>query len=168
MPGNDPVLELGIISDTHGLLRPELFQALEGVQHILHAGDVGSLDVLTALEAVAPVTAVTGNTDGFDLRHRLPEVQELKIGGLKTVVIHGHQFGGSPAPALLREAYPDAGLVIFGHTHRPVMVNIEGTWFVNPGSCGPRRFDLPVEVVRATLQGGVFRGRAMPLVPPGA
>jgi len=164
MPGNDPILELGIISDTHGLLRPELFRALEGVHHILHAGDVGSPDVLTALETVAPVTAVTGNTDGFDLRHRLPDVQELELGGLKTVVVHGHQFGRSPTPGLLREAYPDAGLVVFGHTHRPLMVNFEGTWFVNPGSCGPRRFDLPVEVVRATLQKGVFRGRPVSLM----
>jgi uncharacterized protein len=168
VPGNDPVLELGIVSDTHGLLRPELFRVLEGVHHILHAGDVGSPDLLTALEAVAPVTAVTGNTDGFDLRHRLPEVQELELGDLKTIVIHGHQFGRSPTPAVLRKAYPDAGLVVFGHTHRPVMVNLEGTWFVNPGSCGPRRFDLPVEVVRATLQGGLFQGRAISLAPPDA
>jgi uncharacterized protein len=160
---NDPVLELGILSDTHGLLRPGLFRALEGVDHILHAGDVGPPDILTVLEAVAPVTAVTGNTDGFELRHRLPEVRELELGGIRTVVIHGHQFGRSPSPALLREAFPDAGLVVFGHTHRPVLVKLDGAWFVNPGSCGPRRFDLPVEMVRATIRGGVFRGRAVTL-----
>ncbi|CAN5638573.1 metallophosphoesterase family protein [soil metagenome] len=156
-------IELAIISDTHGLLRPSLFRALEGVDHILHAGDVGSSDILTALEAVAPVTAVTGNTDGFELRHRIPEVQTLEIGGIRVVVTHGHQFGRGPTPALLREAWPDAGLVVFGHTHRPLMEEIGDAWFVNPGSCGPRRFDLPVEMVRATIANGRFQAEAIPL-----
>jgi len=164
VPAEDRI-ELGIISDTHGLLRPALFRALEGVDHILHAGDVGPPDILTALEAVAPVTAVTGNTDGFELRHRVPEVQTLELGGIRVVVTHGHQFGRGPTPALLREGWPDAGLVVFGHTHRPLMERIGGAWFVNPGSCGPRRFNLPVEMVRATISGGIFSGEAVPLEP---
>jgi uncharacterized protein len=113
--------EVGILSDTHGLLRPSVFHALEGVDHILHAGDVGNPDILTALEALAPVTAVWGNTDGFDLRHRVPEVARVGLAGLSVVVLHGHRFGRTPTPEVLREAYPEAGLVVYGHTHRPVM-----------------------------------------------
>ncbi len=158
-------VHLGILSDTHGLLRPRVLELLEGVDHILHAGDVGSHDILLALEAVAPVTAVTGNTDGFDLRRHLPELQRLVVGGLQVVVTHGHQFGRSPGPILLGEAYPEADLVVFGHTHRPLLEREGGSWFVNPGSCGPRRFELPVEIVLATIENGRFEGRAVVVEP---
>jgi uncharacterized protein len=155
--------EVGILSDTHGLLRPSVFHALEGVDHILHAGDVGNPDILTALEALAPVTAVWGNTDGFDLRHRVPEVARVGLAGLSVVVLHGHRFGRTPTPEVLREAYPEAGLVVYGHTHRPVMEELGGAWFVNPGSCGPRRFQLPVGLARGVVEAGRFRGRWMEL-----
>ncbi len=143
-------MELGIISDTHGLIRPQLFQLLESVDHILHGGDLGSVDLVVELEALAPVTVVPGNTDGFDLRDRFPEVQRLELAGMSVVVTHGHQLG-SPSPDNLGPAFPEADLIVFGHTHIPLLEEREGRWFVNPGSCGPRRFARPVSLVRATI-----------------
>jgi uncharacterized protein len=143
-------MELGIISDTHGLIRPQLFQLLEGVDHILHGGDLGPIELLAELEAMAPVTVVPGNTDGFDVRDRVPAVQHLDLAGMNVVVTHGHQLG-SPSPDNLGPAFPQADLIVFGHTHIPLLEERDGRWFVNPGSCGPRRFDRPVSVVRATI-----------------
>jgi putative phosphoesterase len=151
-------LVLGILSDTHGLLRPEVFTHLEGVHLILHAGDVGPPHVLTELGAIAPVLAVSGNTDGFDLRSKAPEVVEKQIGGANVVLIHGHQLGRSPTPERLHAAYPKADLIIFGHTHEPLLVKESGCTFINPGSCGPKRFHLPVGLVRGTLIQGRFDG----------
>jgi putative phosphoesterase len=146
-------MRVGIVSDTHGLLRPELFEALDGVEHILHAGDIGSLDILAELEALAPVTAVWGNTDGWEVGHRVREVAEVELGGVGVVVIHGHQLG-SPTPAALAARYPDAGLVVFGHTHQPLIERVGGVLAVNPGSAGPRRFRLPVSLALATMDEG--------------
>jgi putative phosphoesterase len=146
-------MKVGILSDTHGLLRPELFEALDGVDQILHAGDIGSLDLLAELEALAPVTAVWGNTDGWDVRGRVPETAEVELGGVRVVVIHGHQLG-SPTPAALAARYPAAGLVVFGHTHQPLIERVGGVLAVNPGSVGPRRFKLPVSLGLATIDEG--------------
>ena len=143
-------VRIGVISDTHGLLRSEVFHHFAGVDRILHAGDIGSLEILTELEAVAPVTAVTGNTDGFELRARLPEVAELECAGCILVVVHGDQFG-SPAPPVLRATYPDADIIVYGHTHRPMVDRAEGRLVVNPGAAGPRRFDLQPSVGILTL-----------------
>ncbi len=156
-------MKVGILSDTHGLLRPELFEALDGVEHILHAGDIGSLDILAELEAVAPVTAVWGNTDGWDVRGRVPEVAEVELGGVRVVVIHGHQLG-SPTPAALAARYPVAGLVVFGHTHQPLIERVGGVLAVNPGSVGPRRFKLPVSLALATIDEGSVDVRLQTLV----
>jgi putative phosphoesterase len=134
-------MRIGLISDTHGRLRPEVFKHFENVDHILHAGDIGDLDILTALEMLAPVTAVFGNVDDFQARARLPEIATLDVEGRHIVVVHGHQLG-SPTPALLRKAHPDGDIVIFGHTHRPEAEWIEGRLFVNPGSAGAPRFRL--------------------------
>ncbi|MBI4420499.1 MAG: metallophosphoesterase family protein, partial [Gemmatimonadetes bacterium] len=98
-------MRLGIISDTHGQLRPEVFHAFSQVDHILHAGDVGDADLLIELEALAPVTAVYGNVDDFRLRSRLPKVVECELDGFLITVTHGDQFG-SPSPAKLRAAFP--------------------------------------------------------------
>jgi putative phosphoesterase len=146
-------MRVGIVSDTHGLLRPELFEALDGVDRILHAGDIGSLDILAELEALAPVTAVWGNTDGWDVCRRVPEVAEVELGGVRVVVAHGHQLG-SPTPAALAARCPDAGLVVFGHTHQPLIERVGGVLAVNPGSAGPRRFRLPVSLALATIDEG--------------
>lgn len=141
-------MKIGLISDTHGLLRPEVFRALEGVDHILHAGDVGDAEILVELRAIAPLTAVWGNTDGWEIRERVPETARLELGGRTVVVTHGHPFG-SPTPAALAEAHPDAELVVFGHSHRPVIRRVGRVLAVNPGSAGPRRFSLPVTVAIA-------------------
>ena len=154
---------IGIISDTHGLLRPQVFTAFEGVEHILHAGDVGPPDLLAELEAIAPVTAVWGNTDGFDVRERVPEEAHLELAGVRIVVVHGQQFG-SPTPALVAAAYPDAGLVVFGHSHQPVIRRVGEVLAVNPGSAGPRRFRHPVCVALAELEAGRVEARLVTVV----
>jgi putative phosphoesterase len=153
---------LGILSDTHGLLRPEVLKALEGVEHILHAGDVGELEILTELEAIAPVTAVWGNTDDWDVRGKVPEIAELEVGGLKVGVMHGHQLG-SPRPSSVAARFPEAGLVVFGHTHVPVMETVGSVLAINPGSVGPRRFHLPVSLAIATVESGVVTARMITL-----
>ncbi len=157
-------MRLGIISDTHGLLRPEVFDAFAGVDHILHAGDVGSLDLLAELEALAPVTAVYGNTDGPELRRALPDVAQLELDGFDVVVIHGDQLG-SPTPASLNAAFPAAQIIVFGHTHRPLLTLVDVVVTVmNPGGAGPRRFNLPPSVGIMELEAGIPpRGRLLPL-----
>jgi putative phosphoesterase len=134
-------MRIGLISDTHGLLRPEVFQQFAGVERILHAGDVGSMEVLAELALIAPVTAVPGNTDGFEIRARLPEVATLELAGQQIVVIHGDQFG-RPTPFALRVAYPKADIIVYGHTHRPLIDRADGKLVINPGAAGPRRFEL--------------------------
>ncbi|HEX6104537.1 MAG TPA: metallophosphoesterase family protein [Gemmatimonadales bacterium] len=158
-------MRLGIIADTHGLLRPEVFQAFEGVEHILHAGDVGPPDLLEELGAIAPVTAVYGNTDGFELRDRLPRVATLELDGFTIVVTHGDQFG-SPTPDGLHEAYPDAEIIVFGHTHRPLLTLVdEVVTVMNPGGAGQRRFNLPPSVGIMELEPGIPpRARLLPLL----
>ena len=159
-------MRVGIISDTHGLLRPEVFDLFAGVDHILHAGDIGSLDLLVELEAIAPVTAVWGNTDPSDVGERLPEIARETIGGVEVVVIHGQQFG-SPTPQRVVGRFSDAGLVVFGHSHRPVIERIGGTLAVNPGSAGPRRFRDPVTVAIATIRDGRVEADLRPIVESG-
>ena len=143
---------IGLISDTHGLLRPEVFKAFDGVDLILHAGDVGDPDILTTLETIAPVRAVWGNTDEWEIRERVPEVARVAIGGGEAVVVHGHQYG-SPTPQRVVRAHPGALLVVFGHSHVPVIERVESTLAVNPGSAGPKRFSLPTTVALATIEG---------------
>lgn len=167
-------MKIGILSDTHGLLRREVFPALEGVEHILHAGDVGDLDILVALEALAPVTAVHGNTDGWELRNRLPASAAVELGGLRFAVAHGHLPAHGTTRERLARAFPSADVVVFGHTHEPYMEEVAPEdaggetgprWFVNPGSCGPRRFRLPVSLARADIQEGTFRPELIRLEP---
>ena len=143
-------MRIGVISDTHNRLRSEVFQHFEGVERILHAGDVGSPDLLTELEAIAPVTAVYGNTDGFELRDRVVEVAELTLEGRRVVVLHGDQLG-SPTPAALRQRHPEADIIIYGHTHRPLVEEVGGVLVVNPGSAGAARFGIPPSVGILTL-----------------
>ncbi|MGH7689629.1 MAG: metallophosphoesterase family protein, partial [Gemmatimonadaceae bacterium] len=129
---------VGLISDTHGLVRPEVFTALDGVELILHAGDVGD-GVLEELAAIAPVRAVYGNTDAPG-DPALAAALEQMVGGVRVHVSHGHELG-SPTPEKLLAAY-DADVLVYGHTHRPLLVNVGGRWVVNPGAAGQRRFDL--------------------------
>ncbi|MBW3627864.1 MAG: metallophosphatase family protein, partial [Gemmatimonadetes bacterium] len=140
---------IGLISDTHGLLRPEVFKAFEGVELILHAGDIGDPDILTALQAIAPVTAVWGNTDDAEIRDLVPEVGRARIGDGEAVVVHGQQFG-SPTPRKVVDAHPGALLVVFGHSHKAVIRHVGATLAVNPGSAGPVRFGQPITCALAT------------------
>jgi hypothetical protein len=158
-------MRLGIIADTHGLLRPEVFRVFERVDHILHAGDVGPPELLDELAALAPVTAVYGNCDDFDLRGRLPAVVEQRIEGLDFVLLHGDQLG-SPTPEALAEAYPNAEVIIYGHTHRPLLTTVDTVVTVmNPGGAGPRRFRLPPTVGIMELEAGLPpRARLVPLL----
>jgi uncharacterized protein len=159
-------MRIGVIADTHGLLRPEVFDVFRDVDHIVHSGDVGSPAILDELAAIAPVTAVYGNTDGWDIRNRLPQVARLELDGFTIVVTHGDQFG-SPTPEKLQAAFPDAEIIVYGHTHRPLLMLVDVVVTVmNPGGAGPRRFDLPASVGVLELEPGIPpRGRLVPLTP---
>jgi putative phosphoesterase len=157
-------LRLGIISDTHGLLRPEVFKVFAKVDYILHAGDIGSVDIITELEALAPLYAVWGNTDGPELRRVLPEVVQMRLEGFDFLVVHGHQLG-SPTPEALHQRWPDAEVIIYGHTHMPLLETVDQVVTVmNPGGAGARRFDLPASVGIMELEPGIPpRARLVPL-----
>jgi uncharacterized protein len=157
-------MRLGVISDTHGLLRPEVFDAFAGVDHIVHAGDLGSLEILEELEAIAPVTAVFGNTDELEVRRRLPQVAAVELDGFDLVVTHGDQLG-SPTPEKLNSACPEAQIIVYGHTHRPLLTLVDVVVTVmNPGSAGPRRFKLAPSVGILELEPGIPpRGRILSL-----
>jgi uncharacterized protein len=157
-------MRLGVIADTHGLLRPEVFDIFGGVDHILHGGDVGSPTILDELRALAPVTAVYGNTDGWDLRAELPQVATLELDGFEIVVTHGDQLG-TPTPEKLHTLFPRAEIIVFGHTHRPLLTLVDVVVTVmNPGGAGPRRFNLQPSVGILELEPGIPpRGRLVTL-----
>ncbi|HUR93951.1 MAG TPA: metallophosphoesterase family protein [Gemmatimonadales bacterium] len=159
-------MRIGVISDTHGLLRPEIFEVFREVDHIVHGGDVGPPALLDELNTLAPVTAVYGNTDGWEIRNRLPQVARLELDGFSIVVTHGDQFG-SPTPDKLQTAFPDAEIIVFGHTHRPLLTLVDVVVTVmNPGGAGARRFNLPASVGILELEPGIPpRGRLVPLTP---
>jgi putative phosphoesterase len=139
-----PVL-VGVISDTHGLVRPQALDALAGSDLIIHAGDVGKPDVLDALRALAPVHAVRGNVDNGSWAARLPMTERVEVGGRLLYVLHIVDD--------LDLDLPTAGFaaVIFGHSHKPSIETRDGVLWLNPGSAGPRRFDLPVSVARVRV-----------------
>jgi len=143
---------VGLISDTHGLLRADVHDALAGVSLILHAGDVGGDSILDELQLIAPVHAVRGNTDAPG-QPRLSERIDRAIGGLQVHVSHGHEVG-SPTPASLTAAY-DADIIVYGHTHKPLIKRIGRQLVVNPGAAGQRRFSLLPSVARITILNGV-------------
>jgi putative phosphoesterase len=141
---------IGLISDTHGLVRPAVFEALDGVELILHAGDVGD-NVLDELGAIAPIEAVYGNTDAVD-DPRLSASIERVIGSVRIHVSHGHEVG-SPTPEKLLAKY-DADVIVYGHTHQQKVVVMNGRLVVNPGAAGARRFKLKPSVAVLTITGG--------------
>jgi len=160
-------MRLGVISDTHGLLRREVFDVFREVDHIFHAGDIGSLSLLTELEALAPVTAVYGNTDDWDVRAAVPKVARVQLDGFEIVVTHGDQFG-RPTPDVLYAAFPDAEIILYGHTHKPLLTLVDLVVTVmNPGAAGQRRFDILPSVGILELESGIPpRGRLVPLTDP--
>jgi uncharacterized protein len=142
---------VGLISDTHGRLRPRVFDVFAAVDLILHAGDVGPSGILVELEALAPVHAVMGNTDPFELHSRAQETVELELEGHRLLMIHGHQLG-APTPQLLRAAYPGRDVIVYGHTHRQRVDDIDGCLIINPGAAGPARFNQDPAVALLTLE----------------
>jgi uncharacterized protein len=142
---------IGLVSDTHGLVRPEIFTALDGVELILHAGDVGGRSVLDELEAIAPVRAVYGNTD-MPGEPGLNHSVLLYLEGLSIHVSHGHELG-SPTPERLLARY-EADVIVFGHTHKPLIERAGPRLVVNPGAAGPKRFNLKPSVARMQVENG--------------
>lgn len=141
-------MRIGLISDTHGLLRPDVHRALAGVDLILHAGDVCGDEILDELALIAPVQAVRGNCDEPS-ESRLAERLDLELGGVRIHVSHGHELG-RPGSAKVAAAY-DADVCVYGHTHRQLIERVEGRLVVNPGAAGPRRFDLVPSVAVLTI-----------------
>jgi putative phosphoesterase len=150
-------LELGIISDTHGLMRPEAVDALAGATLIIHAGDIGTPEVIEALRTIAPVVAVRGNNDKGNWAQALPETEVVEVGGLLLYVLHDVKALDLDPVAAGFHA------VISGHSHRPDMVKRQGVLFLNPGSAGPRRFTLPVSVARLSICGDAIDAQLVEL-----
>jgi len=150
-------LLIGVISDTHGLLRPEAVDALRGSRHIIHAGDVGSPDILEKLFQIAPVTAVRGNIDKEAWARILPETEVIELGGISIYALH------DLARLDLKPQAAGFSVVISGHTHRPQQETRDGVLFFNPGSAGPRRFKLPISVGRLVIEHGKVRGELVEL-----
>jgi|ERR1700678_3367393 uncharacterized protein len=151
-------MKIGLISDTHGLVRPEALQALGGVARIIHAGDIGGASVIETLTGIAPVDVVRGNNDKDPWGARLPEWLALEFEGVRIHVLHDvKELDVDPAAAGFR-------VVIAGHSHKPVVTERGGVLFVNPGSAGPRRFGLPVTVGYLTVAGGTAQAQIKSLL----
>jgi putative phosphoesterase len=151
---------IGLISDTHGLLRPEAVTALRGCEHIVHAGDIMGARILEDLSILAPVTAVRGNNDRGAWADALPQTQMLQIGRVCILVIHDlKELDIDPVGA-------DVQVVVSGHSHQPSVSRRDGVLYVNPGSAGPRRFKLPITVGELRVQGGTAEARIVELTLP--
>src|SRR5271157_6621588 len=149
-----PVI-LGVISDTHGLLRPAAVEALRGSDQILHAGDIGTPEILEALAQIAPVTAVRGNVDTAPWARALPATEVVEAGGLSIYILHDlGRLDLKPEAAGFR-------VVIYGHSHKPKVEEKNAILYFNPGSAGPRRFHLPVTVGRLIVEAGKVRAELM-------
>lgn len=153
-------MRIGVISDTHGLLRPEVAPALEGVERILHLGDVGNASILKELKKIAPVTAIRGNIDREGPCSELPETEVVLVEGRYVYMLHDlNTLHLDPAAAKF-------AAVLSGHTHVPNFYKRKGVLYFNPGSCGPRRFELPVTVgLLTTEEGGKLKAEIIPLTP---
>jgi uncharacterized protein len=149
---------VGVISDTHGLLRPEAVATLEGSDHIIHAGDVGSPDILKELSARAPLTAIRGNIDREAWARKLPETEVLEVGGVSIYVLH------SIADLDLKPHAAGFKAVVSGHSHIAKQEVRDGVLYLDPGSAGPRRFKLPVTVGRLIVQDGAVQGEIFKIV----
>jgi putative phosphoesterase len=146
---------IGVISDTHGLLRPEAVELLRGSEHIIHAGDIGSPEIVPALEKIAPVTAIRGNVDTQSWAQSFAETEVVELGGLHIYVIHDvNALDLNPKAA-------GFAAVISGHSHQPKQEIKEGVLYFNPGSAGPRRFKLPISVGRMEIAGGALSGEVL-------
>lgn len=140
-------MKIGIISDTHGLLRPEVEARLAGVSHIIHAGDIGSPDIIPALGKIAPVSAIRGNVDTGDWARRYPEELTIKLAERSFHVLHDID------DLRLCDLPRDLAVIVYGHSHRAGIKTVDGVVYLNPGSAGPRRFRLPVTLATLDLGG---------------
>jgi putative phosphoesterase len=151
------MLRVCLISDTHGLLRPEAAAFLRGCDHIVHAGDIGAASILSELAAIAPVTAVRGNNDKGPWADVLPETEFVQLDDVFLYVIHDlAQFDIEPRSA-------GVSVVVSGHSHQPASESREGVLYVNPGSAGPRRFKLPISAAELTIEGKLVTSRIVEL-----
>jgi putative phosphoesterase len=151
-------MRIGLISDTHGLVRPEALQALAGVERIIHAGDVGGPEVIDALRSIAPVDVVRGNNDKDPWGAKLPSRLALEFEGVRVHVLHDlKEMDVDPAATGFR-------VVVAGHSHKPVVKERDGVLFVNPGSAGQRRFSLPVTIAYLTISAGTAQAEIKPLL----
>jgi hypothetical protein len=150
-------MRVAVISDTHGLLRPEALSALHGADHILHAGDVGDPAILDALRAIAPVTAIRGNIDEGGSCGHLPPTELVELNGRSIYMLHDvKRLDLNPEAAGI-------AAVVFGHSHKPLIEQRRGVLFLNPGSAGPRRFELPVTVAWLHIEAGGLRAQIVQL-----
>lgn len=159
VPERANVHVVGVISDTHGLLRPEAVAALQGSELILHAGDIGDKQVIRGLEAIAPVRVVRGNTDTADWSRTLPATDIVEVGGVRVHMLHDVQA------LALDPSKEGFAVVVAGHSHRPGQNRRRGVLFFNPGSAGPRRFRLPVTVGRLVVRGRDVEAEVIVLAP---
>jgi putative phosphoesterase len=151
---------IGVISDTHGLIRPEALSVLAGADLIIHAGDIGEPRIIDALAAIANVVAIRGNNDRGAWAKKLPETAIVEVGVVKILVTHdGNDLAADPGTAGYR-------VVISGHSHNPSAIERGGVLFLNPGSAGPRRFNLPVSVARLRVEGAAVRAAIVKLEVP--
>lgn len=147
------MLRIGLVSDTHGLLRPEALAFLKGSDAIVHGGDIGNPGVLDALRELAPLTVVRGNNDSEAWADGIAETEVVEFGGVRLYAIHDlSQLGIDPAAAGVR-------VVVSGHSHKPKIEERGGVLYVNPGSAGPRRFKLPIAVAELRIEGGEVTAR---------
>jgi len=156
-PVTEKRITLGVISDTHGLLRPEAVEALRGSDRILHAGDIGAPEIIEALAQIAPVTAIRGNVDTDAWARALPGAEVVEAGGVSIYILH--DLGQ-------RDLKPEAAgfrVVIYGHSHQPRTAEKNGVLYFNPGSAGPRRFHLPVSVGKLVIEAGMVRAELVEL-----
>ena len=142
---------IGVISDTHRLLRPEAVAALRGCERIIHAGDVGAFEILDQLSGLAPVTPIRGNIDRGEWARKLPETEVVEVGGVSIYVLH------DLAKLDIKPQAAGFTVVIYGHSHTPRQEVRDGVLYFNPGSAGPRRFKMPVTVGRLTVEGGTVQ-----------
>jgi|ERR1700691_1830530 uncharacterized protein len=150
---------LGLISDTHGLLRPEALAALQGVDQILHAGDIGAPEILAALAKIAPVTAVRGNIDTEAWSRILPETEVFEAEGVSIYILHDR------SKLDLKPEAAGIAAVIYGHSHQPKIEEKNGVLYINPGSAGPKRFTLPVSVGKLQIKKGKLSAEIIELHP---
>lgn len=150
---------VGLIADTHGLLRPQALEALAGSDFILHAGDIGKPEILDALRELAPLAVVRGNNDDVPWADDIPERVTLTLGGIAIHMLH-------ILPELdLAAAGDQVRVVVSGHSHKPLIEERDGVLYINPGSAGPRRFRLPISVGRLTLDAGQIQAEILELTP---